>query len=455
MNTLFASATHGPGGEPQAPMALRKRQRQWRINPKLTPEGRERRELDALRRSNAFSPKGGAARNGAGRSRGGGGRLDDAINYGRSGNGRSYDMGGDLGRGGRGGGRGGRGRYDGGRGAYDGGRGAYAGGRGAYAGGGGRWRERDDARAKAREQVPSMPFLVRTLGRQKMVPAIVFIFSRVGCDEAAQAAAASAERLVSEDERALIVAAVDQFRKNNPDLPLDEERLKLLPSGVAAHHAGMLPLEKGLIEGLFQRALIKVVFATETLAAGVNMPARSTVISVISKRGDNVSASRPACRAMPHACPTPAPRLPHACPRAYPPAPRLLPHLASSAACRLALPSAPARPLPPRIMAAGHRATRPLGAASDGRARGAARDGREGQRRALPQPVRGRGGGTQPAAPAARASALTLFRDLRVGVADAEDARAERVQGSGRAFVWFLPRIAQREEGGGTREAGG
>ncbi len=57
--------------------------------------------------------------------------------------------------------------------------------------------------------------------------------------------------------------------------------------GIAAHHAGLLPLWKGLVEELFQQGLIKVVFATETLAAGINMPARTTVISSLSKRTDS------------------------------------------------------------------------------------------------------------------------------------------------------------------------
>jgi superfamily II RNA helicase len=60
-----------------------------------------------------------------------------------------------------------------------------------------------------------------------------------------------------------------------------------LYKGIAAHHAGILPLWKGLVEELFQAGLIKVVFATETLAAGINMPARTTVIASLSKRTDS------------------------------------------------------------------------------------------------------------------------------------------------------------------------
>lgn len=60
-----------------------------------------------------------------------------------------------------------------------------------------------------------------------------------------------------------------------------------LTRGVASHHAGLLPAWKTLTEALFQRGLIKIVFATETLAAGINMPARTVVLSSLSKRGDD------------------------------------------------------------------------------------------------------------------------------------------------------------------------
>ena len=73
---------------------------------------------------------------------------------------------------------------------------------------------------------------------------------------------------------------------HNPDAVRDDQ-LEPLYRGIAAHHAGILPAWKGLVEELFQAGLIKVVFATETLAAGINMPARTTVIASLSKRTDN------------------------------------------------------------------------------------------------------------------------------------------------------------------------
>src|SRR5574344_2697370 len=66
----------------------------------------------------------------------------------------------------------------------------------------------------------------------------------------------------------------------------NNKQIDYILNGVASHHAGLLPGWKVLVEKLFQKGLIKVVFATETLAAGINMPARSTVISAVSKRTD-------------------------------------------------------------------------------------------------------------------------------------------------------------------------
>ena len=68
-----------------------------------------------------------------------------------------------------------------------------------------------------------------------------------------------------------------------------EDKMRLALRGIASHHAGQMPIWKALVEELFQQGLIKVVFATETLAAGINMPARTTVITSMSKRtGDGV-----------------------------------------------------------------------------------------------------------------------------------------------------------------------
>ena len=92
--------------------------------------------------------------------------------------------------------------------------------------------------------------------------------------------------LVSKGEKAEIRQFVDDYIAENPHL-YNNKHIEYLLCGVASHHAGLLPAWKILVEKLFQKGLIKVVFATETLAAGINMPARSTVISSTSKRTDS------------------------------------------------------------------------------------------------------------------------------------------------------------------------
>ncbi|GKY92438.1 hypothetical protein MPSEU_000214300 [Mayamaea pseudoterrestris] len=82
---------------------------------------------------------------------------------------------------------------------------------------------------------------------------------------------------------------VAQFNKNNPEISFEEDVIEQFLCGVGSHHAGQLPAHKSFVESLFQRQLMKAVFATETLAAGINMPARTTVICALAKRGDGSS----------------------------------------------------------------------------------------------------------------------------------------------------------------------
>lgn len=117
-----------------------------------------------------------------------------------------------------------------------------------------------------------------------MLPAVWFIFSRKGCDVAVQYLEEC--KLLDECEMTEVELALKRFRLQYPDATR-ESAVKGLLRGVAAHHAGCLPLWKSFIEELFQRGLVKVVFATETLAAGINMPARTAVISSLSKRTDS------------------------------------------------------------------------------------------------------------------------------------------------------------------------
>ncbi|MCX6395124.1 MAG: DEAD/DEAH box helicase [Propionibacteriales bacterium] len=135
--------------------------------------------------------------------------------------------------------------------------------------------------------VPSRADVVEQLDRAGLLPAIVFIFSRVGCDAAVQQCLNANLRLTSPAERDEIFAFVEEHCSNLPDEDRQvlgyHEFLDGLTRGVAAHHAGMLPTFKECVEELFLRGLVRVVFATETLALGINMPARSVVLEKLSK----------------------------------------------------------------------------------------------------------------------------------------------------------------------------
>ena len=131
--------------------------------------------------------------------------------------------------------------------------------------------------------VPSFGFVVRQLAKAEMLPAIVFIFSRLGCDKAAEETAALRGALVTAEEKERLRARLEEFATRHREVA-QVDRIRLALRGIASHHAGLVPLWKSFVEELFQDGLIKVVFATETLAAGINMPARTTVITALSKR---------------------------------------------------------------------------------------------------------------------------------------------------------------------------
>ncbi|HEY0904996.1 MAG TPA: DEAD/DEAH box helicase [Marmoricola sp.] len=135
--------------------------------------------------------------------------------------------------------------------------------------------------------IPSRAEVVDRLDAAGLLPAIVFIFSRVGCDAAVQQCLNANLRLTTTEERDQIFAFVEERCATLPDEDLHalgyHEFLDGLTRGVAAHHAGMLPTFKECVEELFLRGLCRVVFATETLALGINMPARSVVIEKLTK----------------------------------------------------------------------------------------------------------------------------------------------------------------------------
>ncbi len=129
--------------------------------------------------------------------------------------------------------------------------------------------------------------VVDVLAKGSLLPAIFFVFSRAGCDAAVQQCLRAGLRLTGPREAAEIRALVEERSTTIPPQDLGVlgfwEWSQALERGVAAHHAGLLPVFKETVEQLFSRGLVKVVFATETLALGINMPARSVVLDTLSK----------------------------------------------------------------------------------------------------------------------------------------------------------------------------
>jgi len=146
-------------------------------------------------------------------------------------------------------------------------------------------------------RLPSNDLLkvIEELRRLDILPSIYFIFSRRGCREALQRCSYHELDLTTAAEKEAIDRVAAERLLGLKDK--DEESLfrrmvdsRLLRRGLAEHHAGLLPYHKEMVEELFQRGLIKVVFATETLSLGINMPARGVVVSSFTKF-DGVSFS--------------------------------------------------------------------------------------------------------------------------------------------------------------------
>ncbi|MBA2769054.1 MAG: DEAD/DEAH box helicase [Sporichthyaceae bacterium] len=139
---------------------------------------------------------------------------------------------------------------------------------------------------------PSRVDVVQRLDAEGLLPAITFIFSRAGCDAAVAQCLRAGLRLLEPADRDRVRRFVEERCANIPDEDLRvlgyHDWLSGLERGVAAHHAGMLPTFKEVVEQLFVQGLVKAVFATETLALGINMPARSVVLERLVKwNGEN------------------------------------------------------------------------------------------------------------------------------------------------------------------------
>ena len=131
------------------------------------------------------------------------------------------------------------------------------------------------------------PDVISRLDGSGLLPAITFIFSRAGCDAAVEQCLVAGLRLTTPEEAALIQQVAE---RRTADIPPEDLTvlgyggwLEGLRRGIAAHHAGMLPAFKEVVEELFAAGLVRAVFATETLALGINMPARTVVIEKLDK----------------------------------------------------------------------------------------------------------------------------------------------------------------------------
>src|SRR5215469_960227 len=160
--------------------------------------------------------------------------------------------------------------------AYGRGRGGGRGGQGGHGG----YRSR-------RPAPPYRPDTIDRLDAAGLLPAITFIFSRAGCDDAVQQCLAAGLRLTTPDEASYIESVAAERTADIPDEDLAvlgyHDWVTGLRRGITAHHAGMLPAFKEVVEELFAAGLVRAVFATETLALGVNMPARTVVIERLDK----------------------------------------------------------------------------------------------------------------------------------------------------------------------------
>ncbi|WP_030192972.1 RNA helicase [Streptomyces sp. NRRL S-87] len=147
-------------------------------------------------------------------------------------------------------------------------------------------RERE-RRARNRVWTPGRPEVIERLDSEGLLPAITFIFSRAGCEAAVQQCLYAGLRLNDDAGRLQVREIVEERTASIPAEDLHVlgyyEWLEGLERGIAAHHAGMLPTFKEVVEELFVRGLVKAVFATETLALGINMPARTVILEKLVK----------------------------------------------------------------------------------------------------------------------------------------------------------------------------
>jgi superfamily II RNA helicase len=149
-------------------------------------------------------------------------------------------------------------------------------------------RRRDDERGRwYSRRVVDPGVLIENLEVRGWLPAIYFIFSRVGCERAMEDVLVEGRPLIGREQAREVDESLAEALADSPsmgDSPINQAVFRALRLGVAVHHAGILPTLKRLIERLFERGLCRVVFATETMSLGIHMPARAVVLQGLTKR---------------------------------------------------------------------------------------------------------------------------------------------------------------------------
>ncbi len=129
--------------------------------------------------------------------------------------------------------------------------------------------------------------LVNALRGANLLPAIVFLPTRRKCDEAASEVAQDRSQRTEPERQAARQKIFDDFAAENPEVVDHKHAKVIVNAGVAAHHAGHIPSWKLLIERMMSGGLLNALFATSTVAAGVDFPARTVVITNADTRGND------------------------------------------------------------------------------------------------------------------------------------------------------------------------
>jgi superfamily II RNA helicase len=149
---------------------------------------------------------------------------------------------------------------------------------------------RERQRRRRRRRGPDSTHLILQLQARRWLPAIYFIFSRAGCEAALRRVLDAGVQLIDADQQRAVEEAIAQTLREYPSVAPDSELHRSifegLRRGVGIHHAGIIAVLKRLTEVLFERGLVRVVFATETMSLGLHMPAKSVVIEHLRKRSD-------------------------------------------------------------------------------------------------------------------------------------------------------------------------